>query len=261
MLIALIVVEVIVMCIVPVALALVLRKRFGTPWMVLVAGAIAFVASQVVHLPLNAGISALFRSGYLAPPPEVWQLAFNAVVGGLTAGLCEEVARYLVLRFWAVEVRFWRQALAFGAGHGGIESILTGALVGVTLANMTVLRRTGVETLGLPAEQAAQVAEAVTAFWETAWYLPLLATFERLMAILLHLALAAMVVRSVAARRLWLLGAAIAWHTLVNAVAVYAQGRWGPLAAEGVVLVLSVASAAILWAVWRTEQREALTGR
>jgi len=256
MLISLIVVEILFVCAVPVGLAVGLRRRWGLPWMLVIAGAVTFVGSQVVHLPLNAGISALFRFEVLPPISVAWQLPFNAIVGGLTAGICEEVARYLVMRFWAKECRTWRQALVLGTGHGGIESLLTGLLVGVTLANMVVLRSAGPASLGLEGEQAAALAQAVEAFWETPWYMPLLAAFERLMAMTLHLALSVTVMRIFRTGRLWLLGAAILWHTAVNAAALYAQGTWGPLAAEGTLLLLSGGSAAILWVVHRREQAE-----
>ncbi len=258
MLVPLIVVEIVLMCAVPVVLAVWLRKRWDLPWMLVVAGAVTFVGSQVVHLPLNAGITALFRFEVLPPISDGWKLPFNAIVGGLTAGICEEVARYLVMRFWAKECRTWRQALVFGAGHGGIESILTGLLVGVTLANMVVLRNAGPASLGLEGEQAAVLAQAVEAFWETPWYMPLLAVFERWMAMTLHLALSVTVMRVFVTGRLWLLGAAILWHTATNAAGVYVQGTWGPLAAEGTLLLFSGVSAAILWVTHRREQaREA----
>jgi uncharacterized membrane protein YhfC len=254
MLIPLIVVEILFMCAVPVVLAIWLHRRWSQPWMLIVAGGVTFIGSQVVHLPLNAGITALFRFEVLPPIPDAWKLPFNAIVGGLTAGICEEAARYLVMRFWAKECRTWRQAVVLGAGHGGIESILTGLLVGVTLANMVVVRSAGPESLGLEGEQAAVLAQAVAAFWETPWYMPLLAAFERLVAMTLHLALSVMVMRVFVTGKLWLLGAAILWHMSVNAAAVYALGTRGPLAAEGILILLSGVSAAVLWVVYQREQ-------
>lgn len=254
MLIPLIVLEIVFMCAVPVVLAIWLRRRWGLPWMLVIAGAVTFVGSQVVHLPLNAGITALFQFEVLPPIPDGWKLPFNAIVGGLTAGICEEMARYVTMRYWAKECRSWRQALVFGTGHGGIESILTALLVGVTVANMIVLRDAGPASLGLEGEQAAALAQAVEAFWKTPWYMPLLAAFERLMAITLHLALSVTVMRVFVTGRLWLLGAAILWHTAVNAAGLYVQGTWGPVAAEGALLLLTTVSVAILWVTYQREK-------
>ena len=158
------------------------------------------------------------------------------------------------MRFWAKECRTWRQALVFGTGHGGIESLFTALLVGVTLANMVVLRNAGTEALGLEGEQAAALAQMVEAFWETPWYMPLLAAFERLMAMTLHLALSVTVMRVFVTGRWWLLGAAILWHTAANAAVLYVQGTWGAVAAEGMLLLFATVSATILWVTYQKEQ-------
>jgi uncharacterized membrane protein YhfC len=247
-------IEILVMLGAPVALAWLLRRRWRLPWTLFFVGAVTFLASQVVHLPLNVGLTALFRFDWMPKPPEAWQLPFNAIVLGLTAGLCEETARYLVYRFWLKDARTWRQALVFGAGHGGIESVITGLLVGATLVSMAALRGVDVSRMGLPADQAAEAARQVSQFWASPAYLPLLAAAERLMAMLLHLSLAALVMQTFLRRRLWPLWAAIGWHTLINAVVVYVNGAWGAVAAEAALAALSLGSAGILWATRRAGQ-------
>lgn len=239
--------EIVVMLGAPVALGLFLWRRWGLSWMLFFAGAVTFVGSQVVHLPLNEGLTALFRLDWMPKPPEAWQLPFNAVVLGLTAGLCEETARYLVYRFWQKDARTWRQALMFGAGHGGVESVIFGLLVGVTFVSMAALRGVDVTEMGLPAEAARQVAD----YWAIPAYMPLLGAAERLLAILLHLSLAALVMQAFLRQRLWPLWAAIGWHALVDAVTIYASGTWSAVAAEASLAVLSLGSVGILWATRR----------
>ena len=258
MLVWLIGLEVLVMFCAPVALGLALRKRHGTSWGLFGIGAVTFVASQVVHLPLNVGLTLLFRQGWMPKPPEAWALSFNAVVLGLTAGLCEEAARYLVYRFWVKDARSWRQALTFGAGHGGVESVITGVMVVVSLMTMIALRDMDVSALGLSPEQDAALVKQIAEFWRTPWYLPLLAAAERLMAILLHLALAALVLQVFGTRRLWPLWVAIAWHAAVNAIAVYVNLTWGAVASEGTLALLSIGSMAILWVTWRADRHRTL---
>ena len=248
---ALILCELTVMFGAPVALVWHLHRRYGALRPLVVAGAVAFVASQVVHLPLNAGLTALFRLESVPKPPEAWMLPFNAVVLGLTAGLCEEIARFLVYRLWVKDARIWRQALMVGAGHGGIESILVGLLVAVNLLVMVVLRNPDASLLGVLGEVNEQIVQAVNAYWATPLYMPLLAALERLMAMLMHLALSALVLHGVVRGRLWTLAAAIVWHAAVNAIGVYVQGTSGPVAAEGALAMASIGSALILWATWR----------
>ncbi len=247
-------IEIVIMLGAPAALGWLLWRRWRLPWMLFFTGAVTFLASQVAHLPLNAGLTALFRFDWMPKPPETWQLPFNAAVLGLTAGLCEETARCLVYRSWLKDARTWRQALVFGAGHGGIESVITGLLVGATLVSMAAMRGVDVSALGLSADQAAETARQVAEFWVLPAYLPLLAAAERLMAILLHLSLAALVMQVFLRQRLWPLWAAIGWHALVNAVAVYVNSAWGAVAAEASLAALSLGSVSILWAARRAEQ-------
>jgi len=252
-----IVIEAVLMLAAPVALAILLRRRWGASWALIGIGAATFILSQVVHVPLNVGLTALFRQDWMPKPPSAWQLPFNAIVLGLTAGVCEETARYLTYRFWARGARNWRQAIALGAGHGGIESAITGLLVAITLVNMIVLRDLGPGVLGLSDEQAAAIGQEVAAFWDTPLYLPWLAFAERLMAMLLHLSLSALVLQVFRGGRLWPWGAAILWHATVNAVAVYANQVQGALAAEGAVALLSLVSVAILWATHPADRTRA----
>lgn len=56
-----------------------------------------------------------------------------ALYGALVAGIFEEGGRYIVFRQWLKDKRSWKDALAYGIGHGGMESILLGLLSGIPL--------------------------------------------------------------------------------------------------------------------------------
>src|SRR5438045_1434083 len=103
----------------PLAVAALFRARQRLPWSMFAAGAVAFVGSQVVHLPL------LWLVGKLLPHP---QLAVQCVLLGLLAGLCEEPARWLLFRRWLPKAEGYRDGVLVGLGHGGIESMILGAL-------------------------------------------------------------------------------------------------------------------------------------
>ncbi|MBE9507881.1 MAG: YhfC family intramembrane metalloprotease, partial [Chloroflexi bacterium] len=145
----------------PVALWLLLRRRPGVTWGLIVAGGLTFVGSQVVHLPLNWALGLLGGGRGVA----LWPLPLMALVVGLSAGVCEEVARYLVLRFWRREARSWMQGVAFGAGHGGVEVIIVGGLSLITFVSMLVLGGMDLSELGLSGEMLEQAQAQVEAFW------------------------------------------------------------------------------------------------
>ena len=108
----------------PLVLGVWLARKTKAPWLLFGIGAMTFIGSQVVHLPLNTGLTLLFKAIWPSTQPQGWHIPFNAVVLGLTAGLCEETARYVGYRWLAKKARYWRDALMLGAGHGGIEAIL-----------------------------------------------------------------------------------------------------------------------------------------
>src|SRR3972149_4519073 len=124
----------------PVVVGVLLAQKLGAKWGLFGVGALTFIASQVVHIPLNAGLTALFARGVLPAPPAEWKLLFNATVLGTTAGLSEEIARYAAYRWFIKSARTWRQALMFGAGHGGAEAIILGGLVAATFVTTLSLR-------------------------------------------------------------------------------------------------------------------------
>ncbi|MEK7324363.1 MAG: YhfC family glutamic-type intramembrane protease [Chloroflexota bacterium] len=233
----------------PIGLGLFLARRLNLRWGLFGVGAVTFVASQVVHLPLNAGLTWLFVKDILPSPPTEWQLLFNVTVLGLTAGLCEETARYAVYRWWIRSARTWREALMFGAGHGGIEAILLGALAGIAFVQLAALRDTDLTTLPLTAEQLAALQKQLTDYWAAPWYFGLLGAVERALALCLHLSLAVLVLQVFRRKQVWWLGAAILWHATVNAVALYVFKIWGAYWAEAVLAGLAAASLGIVFAL------------
>ena len=237
------------MVVMPILLGVFLARRLGLKWSLYAVGAVTFVASQVVHIPLNIGLTALFANEILPAPPAAWRLPFNAVVLGLTAGLCEEIARYLVYRYWIKSARTWREALMFGAGHGGIEAIIFGALAGIAFMNFVVLRNVAVAALPVSADQQALAAKQIADYWAAPWYASLLGAVERAFALCFHLSAAVLVLQAVTRRNLLWLVAAILWHTAINAVSVFVMRTWGVYWAEAAVGVFGVVSLAIIFAL------------
>jgi uncharacterized membrane protein YhfC len=208
----------------PVLLGIVLARRLGTKWGLFGAGMVTFILSQVVHLPLLWGLTTLFANKVLPAPPEPWHLLFNAVVLGLAAGLCEEGARYLILRYWMKSARTWRAALMFGAGHGGMEAMIFGGLVIVTYVAMVAMRQTNGAALPLPAAQQALAARQIAAYWSAAWPVTLLGAVERVFAICVHLSAAVLVLQALTRRNLLWLVAAVLWHAVIDGTSVIAVG-------------------------------------
>lgn len=232
------------MLVLPIVLGWWIRRRYGPGWGIFVAGALTFVASQVVHLPLNWALGLIGGGRGVA----TWPLIPMALVAGLSAAVCEEGARWIVLAFFLKRVRTWAPGLQYGAGHGGGEAMIFGLLVVVNLATMLVLPSMEQIFAALPPDAAEQVRYGGSAYWATPWYMAAVGGVERVFAITLQIAMALLVVRSVAERRVKYLAAAIGFHTAVDAFAVWGIQTLGPLGTE-----LGVAAFALgaLWLIRR----------
>ncbi len=233
----------------PIAVGVFLARRFKLGWELWAIGAATFIASQVVHIPLNIGLTALFANKTLPAPPEAWRPFFNPVVLGLSAGLCEETARYLVYRFWIKDARTWREGVVFGAGHGGIEAIIVGGLAAFSTLQLFALRGMDLTTLGLPPEQLSIVQQQVAEAWSAPWYATILGAVERALTIPFHIAMSVIVLQAIKRRNVLWLGLAIFLHTAGNAAAVYALGVVGPYWTEAIIAGFSAMSVVVLFAL------------
>lgn len=238
----------------PVLLAWWIRRRYAASWSALGWGALAFVAAQMVRLPLLIAVTMLLNPLLQRADPAdgFW---INFVLLSLTSGLFEEGARYLVLRGAARHVRRWNEAVMFGAGHGGIEAVL---VVGLSVTGSLVLLIMGdqlIEQLRVnaPAQANALVAQLAQVRAIPPWSAAL-AVWERALAITLHIGLAILVMRAVRDRRPALLLLAIALHVAFNALALLALRYAGLLAAEA---LLTLLTAVPLWIILRTRAQEA----
>jgi len=236
---------------IPVALGVWLASRYRAPWGVFVAGAVTFVLSQVGHLPFNQFLLSPFAlsMGWVALDGTI--SITGAIVYGLSAGVFEELARYLILRFWKRDVRNWGEGMMFGAGHGGIEAVLLGGLALTALIQALAAR--GVEDLStlVAPDQIEMLQASLESYWALPWYAALLGAFERLLAMTLHLSLTLLVIQGLRSGKAGWLGAAIVWHAFADALVVYIAGAYGAYVAEAVLLLPTAGSLAWILYTWR----------
>lgn len=215
----------------PAALAVWAHRRLGAAYGLWGFGALTFVLSQVVHIPLNLAVGRAFTSGLLPTPPETWSVWLLPLGLGLSAGMCEEPARWLAYRRLP-DARSWGQGLMLGAGHGGIEAMLVGMSIGTSALVLGLAQQQGAAALGLPPEMVPVIeAQLNTALQTPAWQM-LLGALERALSLICHITMSLLVLQSVRAGRLGGLVASVAFHTLVNAGAVWFALRSQPLWAE-----------------------------
>lgn len=210
-------------------------------------GVAGFILSQVGHIPFNSFLllPGLERVGIDLAAQAGGDLIVLGISVGLSAGLFEELTRYLVFRFWLRGDLATSTPWKYGIGHGGVEAVLTGLLALYALIQVLALSGEGV-LAGFPGDQVELIRSQVDAYWAVPWQQSLLGAWERISALLFHLGASVFVYKSAREKKfLWLL-VAILGHTVLNAFAVIAAAKMDFLLLEG--LLFAFAAAWIAWA-------------
>jgi len=227
--------EVFIATIGPFGLGWWISRKFKVSWRVFLIGGATFILSQVVHIPMVIPFNQAFAKGS-------FNLMVYATGIGLMAGLCEEIARYLVYKYWLKKYE-WKDGLMFGAGHGGIEcTIFVGILLFITLLNMIALKNGDLNSIkGLEESQIPFVKEQIKAFWGMNWWMPFAALFERACAITFHIAMSFMVLISIKKRKILYLGGAVLFHSALDFIAaVGVVNKWPVWLLEGSVFIFAI---------------------
>lgn len=166
-------------------------KGVWTTWLI---GAAGFVVMQlIIRTPILSLLS--LNAGFVTFATEYYTL--YVLVLAFTAALFELVARYVIAKILQKNQCF-EKAVAAGLGHGGIEAI---ALIGLTYVNNilysfmintgvydTIVEQTasmGVDTTSLLVAKASLI--------ETSSAMFLLAGYERILTMILHVAMTVLV--------------------------------------------------------------------
>ncbi len=245
-----------------------LTRRFGLNWRLYWIGGLTFVGSQVLHIPFNSYLLAplinngtlLFNTNGLA------SLVVAAFWYGLSSGLFEEIARYLVFSRWIKNDRTWARALLFGAGHGGMEAMIIGFLVLMTYFQLFAFVGRDPQTLApnSSAQELALLQQQISQYWSAPWLMSLMGFLERLFTIPMHIANAVLVVQVFRRGQMRWLWFAVAWHAFLNASVLVVANQlkgfgWGAYATEGYLGVLALFSLYFIWALRSPEPAPAVS--
>ena len=233
-------VSALVSIVVPVALLIIFRKKYGAKIVPALVGAAAFVVfAMVMEQAMHMLVLKPGEDG------SKWLSAYTLgymVYGSLAAGVFEETGRFLSFKLLRKRYGGIRTALSYGVGHGGIEAILVGGTSMISTIAISVMANAGSAALteGPNAELAARQLQAIAG---TPPAMFLIAGAERLFALTIHIALSVIVFYSVyGERKIWLYPAAILLHALIDAPVALSQVGvlTNVLALEGLVLFCAV---------------------
>jgi len=214
----------------------------------IVVGAAVFVISQIIiRIPL---LNALTGTSWHQQNSS--SLIYLLVVYALSAGIFEETGRLIGFRFFRKNHLDWKNAVAFGIGHGGIEAALLVGMQSVNNLTISLMINSGsYDQLIAPSlgDQAEQVREALTGTPPAHFFL---SGIERLAVLPVHIILSVIVCLAVVKRKYVLVLLAILLHGIVNAPAVLASPyALSVYVIEGMIIVMSVIA---IWAIFKSKR-------
>lgn len=218
MLIATIILAIVFMFALPLALALVLTRRYQATWRTLGVGVLAYLVTQSVMLLIVQGIQMGLQNqlttviaGLPLSTLLLYALAWIACI--LTV-----VSLWIGLRYLKGEANSWIGALALGLGFGGTESLLIGIQWVTGLYQPIAAALFGVQSLGLSSSDAATLTTSLNTLLTTPWYYPLTNILDRTAYVTVYLAVAVAVWQALKRPKwtwLWLVGGMV-WLIIVQ---------------------------------------------
>lgn len=228
----------------PVALAVFFCMTRRMNWRLILTGLSVFSVTQVfIRMPLLNLLSA--TEWYAAIAQNLWLLG---IVLALSAALLENWGRYFGARFFAKGCSAYRDGLAYGLGHGGIEAFIVMGMNSFNNLYLALAVNNG--TLDAMAENATaeQIEIVRAALVDTPASHFLMAGVERLMVMIIQVALSVVVFYAIRTGRKSYVWVAVAAHFVVDYPIVVLQnssmwlveGFIAACAAVGVVVIVKM---------------------
>ncbi|WP_239549281.1 YhfC family intramembrane metalloprotease [Scopulibacillus daqui] len=233
---------IVVSILVPIGSLIYLKKRVTMiPWKPVLIGVLIFIVfSQMLEKFLNVYIlninpytSAWFNNPYL-----------YALYGGLAAGIFEELGRFIGFYYLLKNDREWKHGIAYGIGHGGIESILIGVFGGIQFLTLSFLINSGQfnTLLNLHDKSDSSLLMIKEHLINQPTFF-LLGGIERIFSFVIQLSLSLLVLYAIRNKKIRFLLYAILIHTSVDFFALISQKfQLSPFFVEGILFIMMIFS-------------------
>lgn len=247
---------------IPILLFLLFRKKYKADVAPFFIGCGVFIVFALVlesianRLILSSGFGTTIQG-------NIW---LYGMFGGIMAGLFEETGRYTAFRtVLKKKLGNDRNALMYGAGHGGIEAFVLLTLGMISNISLAAMLNAGMaDTLTANITDSATLQQLTNTFATLAQTAPatfLAGSVERISAVAMQLSFSVLVWFAVKEKKLfWLYPAAFLLHAVVDMfTVVMANGLKNTWAIEGIICVMAAFVALVGFFVWRRYAQRAQT--
>ena len=239
---------------IPLLLLFFMKKKTGRKISIFLMGAGTWFVFAAI---IEAIFHSIILTGTPAGPVITGNIFLYALYGGFMAALFEESGRYIVFKTLLKREQLDdRNALMFGAGHGGFECfivLVSGAanLLFYSLAINNGSMLEGVE--GLDAATLKELEDAIAGLADTPAYHYVLGVVERISAIIAHIGMSIMVwfAAKEKVKKIALLGMAYLCHFLLDFISVLLQRVLPILAVEALILAMALGIGYLGLMTWR----------
>jgi uncharacterized membrane protein YhfC len=226
---------------------IIFAKKLRGKFICSLIGALTFIVSaRVLEQLLHMAVFMLFEDAV----SNIW---FYALYGGVAAAVFEEFARFFAMKKFMKDKLSKENALMYGVGHGGAESIL---LLGITYFSNIVtslLINSGALEQSLKTldpELYIQTFQQISPLWTSPAWMFYGAGLERALALILQISLSIFVFKAVKDKKPVYLCAALFTHFIVDAgvtLVYYYTGYGISLLVLAIIISAACSTAVILY--------------
>ena len=231
--------------ILPIVLAVWFCRKYQVSAVTVLLGAATFLIFQLI---LRIPLMQIFNPILFGRDPinGSIRLVLYGLYLAFTAALFEEGGRALAYKLFLKKKGDWKNAVAFGIGHGGFEAVI---LVGVTyIGNLIFIAMINFGIINTSGGMDDAVSQAVKVLTETQPVLFLLAGIERVFAMALHIGFSLLVFYGLSNRKYQFLFYAFLAHFILNFPLTFLSGLSGG-AYAAIVYIGVMAALALYWTI------------
>jgi len=242
---------------VPIALLIIAKIKLKGKIISAAIGAGTFVVfALILEQILHSVMLATFGTSLTG---NLWA---SILYGGLAAGLFEETGRLLSMKFLMKKTLSRENAIMYGIGHGGIESILIAGLTAFSnLVTSFMINSGQLETVLATLEPGMreQTVAQISGLWTIPSWQFYISGIERILAIALQICLSYTVYLAVKNRKYIYYPVAIACHMVADSVAVLISRTAGIIWAELALFVGVAIYCRFVYRSYKSEHRKITT--